>query len=64
MIRDSDLIKNITIKSFQHFHDNEILLDKNVDPISGRNPFFLSGEEWKKTRVHLTPGFTSGKASK
>lgn len=61
LIRDPDLIKEVTIKSFSHFRDNDISVDKNADPIFGRNPFSLKGEEWKIVRAHLTPGFTSGK---
>ncbi|KAJ3642767.1 hypothetical protein Zmor_025523 [Zophobas morio] len=61
IIRDPELIKDITVKSFQHFHDNDLFLDKNIDPLLGRNPFFLKGEEWRSTRALLTPGFTSGK---
>jgi hypothetical protein len=64
LIRDPELIRDITVKSFGHFHDNELFLDKDVDPLLGRNPFFMKGEEWRTTRVHLTPGFTSGKVKK
>ncbi|KAJ3641250.1 hypothetical protein Zmor_027764 [Zophobas morio] len=61
LIRDPDLIKEITIKSFSHFRDNDVEIDKKVDPIFGRNPFVLKGEEWKVVRAQLTPAFTSGK---
>ncbi|KAJ3648665.1 hypothetical protein Zmor_020451 [Zophobas morio] len=61
VLRDPELIKDITVKSFQNFRDNELYLDKSVDPLSGRNPFFSKGDDWKSTRVLLTPGFTSGK---
>ena len=61
IIRDPDLIKEITIKSFSHFRDNDVEIDKKVDPIFGRNPFVLKGEEWKVVRAQLTPAFTSGK---
>lgn len=64
LVRDPDLIKEVTIKSFQHFHDNDIDVDKKHDPLFGRNPLVLRGEEWKTVRAQLTPGFTSGKVSK
>ncbi|XP_044262899.1 cytochrome P450 6g1-like [Tribolium madens] len=61
LIRDPELIKEVTLKSFGNFHDNDMYIDKKIDPIIGRNPFFLRGEEWKTVRQQLTPGFTSGK---
>ncbi|XP_044262896.1 probable cytochrome P450 6a13 isoform X2 [Tribolium madens] len=61
LIRDPQLIKEVTLKSFNNFHDNDLYIDKNVDTIVGRNPFFLRGDEWKIVRQQLTPGFTSGK---
>jgi cytochrome P450 len=61
LIRDPDLIKDIMVKSFDHFHDNDLEADKTVDPLLGRNPFFLKGGEWKTVRSQLTSGFTSAK---
>ncbi|XP_044262902.1 probable cytochrome P450 28a5 isoform X2 [Tribolium madens] len=61
LIRDPELIRDITVKSFQQFHDNDLFLDKDVDPLLGRNPFFAKGDEWKTHRTVATPGFTSGK---
>ncbi|XP_044268123.1 probable cytochrome P450 28a5 [Tribolium madens] len=61
LVRDPELLKEITIKSFQHFRDNDIDVDKKHDPLFGRNPFALRGDEWKTVRGQLTPGFTSGK---
>ncbi|RZC37303.1 p450 domain containing protein, partial [Asbolus verrucosus] len=61
LLRDPELIKDVTIKLFRNFHDNDIDVDKKADPLIGRNPFFLKGEEWKMVRAQLTPGFTSGK---
>lgn len=63
LVRDPDLLKEITTKSFQYFHDNDIDIDKKNDPLFGRNPFALRGEEWKIVRAQLTPGFTSGKVN-
>ncbi|XP_049821971.1 cytochrome P450 6j1-like [Aethina tumida] len=61
LVRDPDLLKAITVRNFKSFYDNDVYLDKKNDPILGRNPFFLRGEEWKQTRGLLTPCFTSGK---
>lgn len=61
LIRDPELIKEITTKSFSHFHDNDLEVDKNVDRLFGRHIFVLKGEEWKAMRANITPAFTSGK---
>ncbi|XP_063905052.1 probable cytochrome P450 28a5 [Zophobas morio] len=61
VVCEPEMIKEITVKSFQHFHDNDFEVDKKLDPILGRNPFVLNGQEWKTVRSQLTPGFTSGK---
>jgi cytochrome P450 family 28 len=61
IIRDPDFIREITGKSFDHFHENDLRIEKEIDPLIGRNPFFLRGQEWKTVRAQLTPAFTSGK---
>ncbi|XP_056638506.1 probable cytochrome P450 6a20 [Diorhabda sublineata] len=61
LVRDPDFVKNIFVRDFKHFHDNDIEIDKEVDPIFGRNPFVMKGDEWKSKRAQLTTLFTSGK---
>lgn len=61
LIREPELIKNIVIKDFKHFQNNEIYLEKETDRIFGRHPFCLKGMEWRTKRAQLTTCFTSGK---
>ncbi|CAH0559377.1 unnamed protein product [Brassicogethes aeneus] len=61
LVRDPEFLKCIYVKNFKSFMDNEMFVDKNVDPVMGRNPFFTKDHVWKKTRALLTPNFTSGK---
>lgn len=63
LIREPELIKNIVVKDFNHFVDNDVPMDKKVDPIFGRNPFVLRGTEWKTKRQQLTSHFTPGKVT-
>jgi hypothetical protein len=63
LIRDPELIKEVTTKSFSHFHDNDIDIDKDANLIFAKIPFTLKGEEWKVVRAQLTPCFTSGKVN-
>ncbi|XP_037872543.1 cytochrome P450 CYP9A22 isoform X1 [Bombyx mori] len=61
IIKDLDLIKQITIKDFEHFLDHRALVDDTADPFFGRNLFSLRGQEWKDMRSTLSPAFTSSK---
>lgn len=56
-----DIGKQILVSNFKGFHDNpfvELLGGKDTDPLMGRNPFFLKGQEWKDKRSEITPAFT------
>ncbi|RZC38640.1 p450 domain containing protein [Asbolus verrucosus] len=50
LVREPEFVKNITVKDFGHFVDNDSF-DKKLDPILGRHPFFLKGDEWKQSRA-------------
>ncbi|KAL9698573.1 hypothetical protein quinque_002014 [Culex quinquefasciatus] len=54
-VTSAELAKSILIKDFKNFHDNEFagMTDKELDPILGRNPFMLNGDEWKAKRAEL-----------
>ncbi|XP_053694786.1 probable cytochrome P450 28a5 [Sabethes cyaneus] len=62
-VLSSALAKNILSKDFKHFHDNEFseTINKEADPLFGRNPFMLNGEEWKQKRAEITPAFTTSR---
>jgi cytochrome P450 len=58
-----ELVKEVLIKKFKNFHDNEFgnAIDKKADPLFARNPFMLQGEEWKEKRAEITPAFTASR---
>ncbi|XP_055551511.1 probable cytochrome P450 28a5 isoform X2 [Wyeomyia smithii] len=62
-VLSAGLAKDILVKKFKNFHDNEFSesTSKTADPILGRHPFMLSGEEWKEKRAEITPAFTTAR---
>lgn len=60
VIRDPELIKQITVKDFEHFLDHR---DINVDigPLFGKSLFMLRGQRWRDMRATLSPAFTGSK---
>ena len=62
MIRSVELIKNITVKNFDHFVDHRgFVADPTMDPLFGKNLFSLRGDKWRDIRALLSPAFTSSK---
>jgi len=68
MVRDPDLIKQITIKDFDHFinHRNEFDTSSDDDPHDMSNLFSSSlfsmrDARWKDMRSTLSPAFTGSK---
>ena len=62
VIADLDLLKEVMVKQFDHFHDRppapDLLRKKSGTP---RGLFNARGEYWKKLRVTLSPTFSVAK---
>ncbi|CAG9854600.1 unnamed protein product [Phyllotreta striolata] len=61
MIRDPDLLKELTVKSFDHFTDHPSFISEEAEPLWGKNLFSLKGKRWRDMRPILSPSFTSSK---
>lgn len=61
LLRDPDLIKQITIKDFDHFMDRRSVIPEDSEPLFSKNLFSLRGQQWKNMRATLSPSFTSSK---
>ncbi|XP_063916556.1 cytochrome P450 9e2-like [Zophobas morio] len=61
LLKDPDLIKQITVKDFDHFLDHRNFIPEDCDPLWGKNLVALSGKKWHEMRTTLSPAFTSSK---
>ncbi|KRT85987.1 cytochrome P450, partial [Oryctes borbonicus] len=61
LVRDPDLIKQLTVKDFDHFLNHRAFIPEGVDPLWSKNLFALKDTEWREMRSTLSPSFTSSK---
>ncbi|XP_076750018.1 cytochrome P450 9e2 [Xylocopa sonorina] len=61
VIKDPELIREIGVKSFEHFPNHRSFVTEEMDPIFGKNLFSLKDERWKIMRNILSPSFTTSK---
>nr|QLI62171.1 cytochrome P450 22 [Streltzoviella insularis] len=59
IIRDPELIKNITVKDFDHFTDHRSFFENSE--LFGGSLVMMKGEKWHDMRATLSPAFTSSK---
>lgn len=62
VLRDPELIKEITIKHFDHFTDHATYTSSdNVDPLLSKIIFYYRGDKWRDYRAVMSASFTGSK---
>lgn len=61
-IRDPEIIKQITIKDFEHFEDHPPFIDAEAtSDLFGKSLLLLTGQKWRDMRITLSPAFAGSK---
>lgn len=63
LILDPLLAKDILVKNFKNFRENEFskMMDEKSDPLFARNPFLSRADEWKERRNEISPAFSTNR---
>jgi len=61
IVKDLDLIKDITIKDFNNFSNRSFHLHASVDPLGARTMFSSRGDRWRSIRMKAATSFSSAK---
>ncbi|XP_020707030.2 cytochrome P450 9e2-like [Athalia rosae] len=61
VIKDLELIKEVTIKNFNSFPNHRMVLTSPTEPLFQQNLVALKDDEWRDMRTLLSPAFTSSK---
>lgn len=60
-IRDPGLVKQITVKDFDHFLNHRTVFDDRDGGLFGNSLFVMRNDKWKDMRSTLSPVFTGSK---
>lgn len=61
MVRDPELIRQLTIKNFDHFQDHRVIVDSDTDKLFGNSLLMMKGQKWREMRATMSPVFTGSK---
>lgn len=56
LVKDVDILRQITIKDFDNFEDHDALVDSRNDTLLGNTLILLDGQKWRDMRQTLSPG--------
>ena len=52
IVRDPQLIKQLTVKDFDSFSDHRVFITEDIDVLFGKALISLKGQKWKGREVH------------
>lgn len=61
MIRDPELIKQVSIKDFEYFVNHTHDIHEDSDPLLAKTVFTMKDQKWKDMRSTLSPAFTGSR---
>ncbi|XP_059607443.1 probable cytochrome P450 9f2 [Phlebotomus argentipes] len=61
VLKDPNLVKQLTVKEFNHFVNRRNFLDDDVEPVFSKSLLLLRGNDWRDMRATLSPAFTGSK---
>lgn len=61
LLRDPDLIKQVTITNFDHFVNHGFEFPEGSEPLMAGSLVILRNEKWRRMRSTMTPAFTGSK---
>uniref|UniRef100_A0A6P7GFV2 Cytochrome P450 9e2-like n=1 Tax=Diabrotica virgifera virgifera TaxID=50390 RepID=A0A6P7GFV2_DIAVI len=61
VLKDADLITELTTKHFDHFTDHQYMISEKFEPMWGKSLFIIKGQRWRTIRHIISPSFTSNK---
>ncbi|NP_001108456.1 cytochrome P450 9G3 [Bombyx mori] len=61
MIKDPEIIKNITVRDFDHFVNHKEFFPVEIDALFGGSLFMMKDDKWRDMRTTLSPAFTGSK---
>ncbi|GBP50388.1 Probable cytochrome P450 9f2 [Eumeta japonica] len=64
LIRDPEVIKQITTKDFDHFINHTWILNEDANPLLAGSLLLMKDEKWRDMRITLSPAFTGSKMKK
>lgn len=60
MIKDLELIKDITVRYFENFSERSRIVPENYEPLISRSLAELHGQEWRQSTATINSTFSDG----
>lgn len=58
LVIDPELVKTVLQTKFSNFHENNVRVNPDLDPLLANHPFFTTGDKWMTGRKRLSFAFS------